>query len=81
MVCIRLAVLVLLGLLACSCTGVPTNLRSDKQRAFQQEELSEQKHFDADGVHDAEYDHQAILGEEAKEFDEFTEEESKRRLG
>lgn len=76
----RLATLLLLGLLACSCSGVPT-LRSEKERAFQQEDLSEQEHFDADGEHDPEYDHEAILGDEAKEFDKLTEEESKRRLG
>lgn len=76
----RLAVPVALLLLACSCSGVPTTLRSDSQRGFQQEELSEHEHFDANGLHDAEYDHEAILGEEAKEFNELSEEESKRRL-
>lgn len=75
-----LAAVVLLGVLACSCKAGPTTLRSDKQRTFQQEELSEHDHFDANGAHDSQYDHEAILGDEADEFNELSEEESKRRL-
>merc|ERR1712215_343443 len=39
--------------------------------------LSDKEHDDSN--HD--YDHEAFLGDEAKEFDELTPEESKRRLG
>ena len=76
----RITALILLGLLACCCTAGPT-LRSDKERAFKQEDLSEHEHFDANGEHDPEYDHEAFVGDEAKEFDKLTEEESIRRLG
>merc|ERR1711915_850984 len=39
--------------------------------------LSDKEHDDSNH----EYDHEAFLGDEAKEFDELTPEESKRRLG
>lgn len=42
--------------------------------------LSEQEHF-IDGEHNPKYDHEAFLGEEAKQFDDLTPEESRRRLG
>ena len=80
MVHTTLAVVVLLGVLACSCKGVPTTLRSDKQRTFQPDELSEHDHFDPNGAHDSQYDHEAILGDEAAGFNELSKEESKKRL-
>lgn len=43
-------------------------------------ELSGKEHF-ANEVHNAEYDHEAFLGEESKTFDQLSPEESKRRLG
>ena len=44
--------------------------------------MSEHEHFDGEGEHNADYDHDAFLGEEeAKEFDKLTPEESLRRLG
>ena len=42
--------------------------------------LSGKKHFE-DQEHNADYDHEAFLGEEAKSFDQLTPEESKSRLG
>lgn len=42
--------------------------------------LSDQDHF-IDGEHNAAYDHEAFLGDEAKQFDELSPEESRRRLG
>lgn len=44
-------------------------------------DLSDQEHYEGDG-HNADYDHEAFLGkDQAKEFDNLTPEESKRRLG
>jgi len=42
--------------------------------------LSEHEHY-IEGNHNAEYDHEAFLGDEATQFDDLTPEESKRRLG
>jgi len=42
--------------------------------------LSDEKHFDEAHEHNADYDHEAFLGEEAKTFDDLTPEESKSRL-
>ena len=45
------------------------------------EHLSDEEHF-KEGEHNVKYDHEAFLGKErAKEFDELTPEEAKRRLG
>lgn len=41
--------------------------------------LSNQKHFEGH-EHNADYDHEAFLGEEAKTFDQLSPEESKKRL-
>ena len=44
--------------------------------------LSDQEHYNEDGEHNVEYDHEAFLGKErAKEFDQLSPEEAKRRLG
>ena len=43
--------------------------------------LSDTKHYDKDGKHNAEYDHEAFLGKQKKSFDQLTPEESKERLG
>lgn len=43
--------------------------------------LSDKEHFDKDGKHNEEYDHEAFLGKEKKSFDQLTPEESKERLG
>ncbi|XP_065580405.1 calumenin-A-like [Artemia franciscana] len=42
--------------------------------------LSHEAHFDQ-GEHNEDYDHEAFLGDEAKEFDHLSPEESKNRLG
>ena len=44
------------------------------------QELSDEIHFGDDEEHNPDYDHEAFLGEEAKEFDELSPEESKERL-
>lgn len=43
-------------------------------------ELSDKEHYNNE-QHNAEYDHEAFLGEEAKTFNQLPPEESKRRLG
>ena len=43
--------------------------------------VSDKEHFDKDGKHNEEYDHEAFLGKEKKSFDQLTPEESKERLG
>jgi len=47
---------------------------------FKFQELSDQEHYQ-NAQHNAQYDHEAFLGEEAKTFDQLTPEESRRRLG
>lgn len=49
----------------------------DKSRG----KLSEQEHYDKEGQHNSEYDHEAFLGKQKKTFDQLTLEESKERLG
>nr|CAD7592690.1 unnamed protein product [Timema genevievae] len=46
----------------------------------QGQELSDQEHYQHE-EHNAQYDHEAFLGEDAKTFDQLTPEESRRRLG
>ncbi|KAL3266409.1 hypothetical protein HHI36_010585 [Cryptolaemus montrouzieri] len=58
-------------------SALPKDEKTD--RVFDRE-LSNKEHFDND-VHNAEYDHEAFLGEDAKTFDQLSPEESKRRLG
>lgn len=43
--------------------------------------LSDKEHYDKDGNHNPEYDHEAFLGKEKKSFDQLTPVESKERLG
>ncbi|EDO47673.1 predicted protein, partial [Nematostella vectensis] len=43
--------------------------------------VSDKEHFSKTGVHNPEYDHDAFLGQDKKEFDSLTPQESKRRLG
>lgn len=47
---------------------------------WKKQPLSHHKHFENE-EHNADYDHEAFLGEEAKTFDQLTPEESKERLG
>ncbi len=42
--------------------------------------MSSHKHFENE-EHNADYDHEAFLGDEAKAFDQLSPEESKERLG
>ena len=44
------------------------------------QKLSDEEHFVEGEEHNPDYDHEAFLGDEAKEFDELSPEESKERL-
>ena len=44
------------------------------------QKLSGEEHFGDDDEHNPDYDHEAFLGDEAKEFDDLSPEESKERL-
>ncbi|KAK9876619.1 hypothetical protein WA026_013997 [Henosepilachna vigintioctopunctata] len=57
--------------------ALPKEEKSD--RVFDRE-LSGKEHYDNE-IHNPEYDHEAFLGEESKDFDQLPPEESKRRLG
>lgn len=57
-------------------TAIP---KPDDKRILDHD-LSHAQHF-KDDTHNAQYDHEAFLGEEAKTFDELPPEESRRRLG
>ena len=73
-------ILLLCCLLAGSSLSVPTT-HSSKDREFTPEDLSDEKHYE-DGQHDADYDHEAFLGEDqSREFQQLSPEESKKRLG
>ena len=73
----NLAILVLL-VASCYCHQPSSNDRIIKDdESYHHDE----KHYEGE-EHNAEYDHEAFLGkDEAKEFDELTPEESKKRLG
>ena len=49
-------------------------------KAHETHHLSQESHFDDVGLHNAEFDHDAFLGDEAREFKNLTPEESKNRL-
>lgn len=51
-------------------------------RVLHAKDLSDKEHYDAEGEHESDYDHEAFLGGElAEEFDKLTPDESVRRLG
>ena len=53
----------------------------DAVKAHEAFHLSQESHFDDLGVHNTEFDHEAFLGDQAKEFKNLTPEESKEKLG
>ena len=64
--------------------GIPRpNEDGAKKRVHEQKPLSDEQHFKGDGhKHNAEYDHEAFLGNEQKAtFDQLSPDESLRRLG
>ncbi|XP_043193940.1 calumenin-like [Amphibalanus amphitrite] len=72
----------LLLLAVCCCAlaaAAPKTSAAHKGRTVEKK-LSDEEHFVEGEEHNPDYDHEAFLGEEAKEFDELTPEESKERL-
>ena len=57
------------------------NKMKEAIRAHESIHLNSDSHVDDHGEHNAEFDHQAFLGDEAKEFRNLTPEESKEKLG
>ena len=49
-------------------------------KAHETHHLSQESHFDDLGLHNTDFDHDAFLGEEAREFENLSPEESKNRL-
>ena len=49
-------------------------------KAHETHHLSQESHFDDIGLHNSDFDHEAFMGDEAKEFKNLTPEESKERL-
>ncbi|XP_023933064.1 calumenin-A-like [Lingula anatina] len=74
------ACMVVLALVATSrSSAIPTKSEDHKSRSLDKD-LSDEQHYEGE-EHNAEYDHEAFLGqEEAKTFDQLTPEESKERL-
>lgn len=70
---------VLLLVLAFAAVAIPKPEEDKKDRVYDRD-LSNQEHYDNE-AHNAQYDHEAFLGEEAKTFDQLPPEESRRRLG
>ncbi|XP_046450335.1 calumenin-B-like [Daphnia pulex] len=58
-------------------TAIP---KPNKTSRVKDEPLSSHKHYENE-EHNADYDHEAFLGDEAKTFDQLSPEESKERLG
>ncbi|CAG7721114.1 unnamed protein product [Allacma fusca] len=62
------------------CTAFALPKHASDTKRLVEKPLSEQEHF-LEGNHNTAYDHEAFLGEEAKQFDDLSPEESRRRLG
>ncbi|XP_063233264.1 calumenin [Bacillus rossius redtenbacheri] len=61
--------------------AIPKPDEKDKKDRVLDNDLSDKEHYQNEG-HNAQYDHEAFLGEEeAKTFDQLSPEESRRRLG
>lgn len=73
---------ILLLVLSISLTVQASAIPDPANKRVKEQHLSEHDHLDEDGDHNAEYDHDAFLGEdEAKEFENLSPEESNLRLG
>lgn len=75
----RISVGILLSLLVVIAAARPQQEKKGKNRVFEGK-VSDEDHFKEE-EHNAEYDHEAFLGEDKKTFDQLTPEESKERLG
>lgn len=75
----RISLGILLCVLVVIAAARPQQEKKGKNRVFEGK-VSDEDHFKEE-EHNAEYDHEAFLGEEKKTFDQLTTEESKERLG
>eukprot|EP00096_Caligus_rogercresseyi_P014647 TRINITY_DN715_c0_g1_i1.p1 TRINITY_DN715_c0_g1~~TRINITY_DN715_c0_g1_i1.p1 ORF type:complete len:324 (+),score=122.18 TRINITY_DN715_c0_g1_i1:181-1152(+) len=73
----KLILTLLIGALLEGCSGA---VMEHGDRVLLREKLSNQVHFNEEGEHDADYDHEAFLGGDAGEFDSLSPEESRGRL-
>ncbi|KAG8196449.1 hypothetical protein JTE90_012273 [Oedothorax gibbosus] len=70
----------LISILTCHALVIPKSDGPSKR--VHQNSLSDEDHYKEEEIHNAEYDHEAFLGEkDAKTFDELSPKESQRRLG
>ncbi|XP_015758332.1 PREDICTED: calumenin-like isoform X3 [Acropora digitifera] len=65
----------------CICLCLVSVRAAPEKNLAGSRKLSDKEHFDKDGKHNKEYDHEAFLGKEKKSFDKLTPEESIERLG
>ena len=65
----------------CICLCLVSVRAAPEKNLAGSRKLSDKEHFDKDGKHNKEYDHEAFLGKEKKSFDQLTPEESIERLG
>uniref|UniRef100_T1JLL4 Reticulocalbin-3 n=1 Tax=Strigamia maritima TaxID=126957 RepID=T1JLL4_STRMM len=75
------SLLMLVGLLLFMAVGLAIPKPDDQSNRIVDKPLSTEKHYGMEEEHNADYDHEAFLGEqEAKTFDQLSPEESKERL-
>ena len=65
---------------ACFAISLAKPTEESRQSRIHDGKLSKEDHFSATGEHNTEYDHDAFLGSEKKEFDKRKPEESKKWL-
>ncbi|XP_074638894.1 calumenin-B-like isoform X1 [Acropora palmata] len=65
----------------CICLCLVSVRAAPEKNLAGSRKLSDKEHFDKDGKHNKEYDHEAFLGKEKKSFEQLTPEESIERLG
>ncbi|XP_066999758.2 calumenin-B isoform X2 [Anabrus simplex] len=71
---------VLLLLIISIAVAIPKPEEKERKDRVIDNELSDKEHYQ-NNEHNAQYDHEAFLGDDAKTFDQLTPEESRRRLG
>jgi len=62
------------------CLAIVSAKPKDDSTRVHDGKLSKEEHFSSTGEHNPEYDHDAFLGSEKKEFDALKPEEAKKRL-
>lgn len=79
--CILFGKMLNLCTVLCICLCLVSVRAAPEKNLAGSRKLSDKEHFDKDGKHNTEYDHEAFLGKEKKSFDQLTPEESIERLG